>query len=128
MNVHSLSNAVLMMPVSLNSGPGSAFNVSPPPRANLGTRLSAKLCFAPGMMNLKRGCDFRCGDDVKDWGWFSVGYKKTSLAAHNFACVVECGGAPPLLRENRESPSGPRLRRRSKSGGTPPHSTTWPSF
>ncbi len=37
--------------------------------------------------------------------------------------VLECGGAPPLLRKMRVS-FRPRLPRRSKSGGAPPHSKT----
>ena len=37
--------------------------------------------------------------------------------------VVECGGVPPLWRKTRVSFRS-QLRRRSKSGGAPPHSIT----
>src|SRR5437762_8048813 len=37
--------------------------------------------------------------------------------------VLECGGVPPLLGKTRVS-FCPRLPRRSKSGGAPPHSKT----
>ena len=43
-------------------------------------------------------------------------------APRNDGHVVECGGVPPLSRKTQRF--FPWLRRRSKSGGAPPHSTT----
>src|SRR5204863_4204199 len=55
--------------------------------------------------------------------WVSPNRARVFQTPRNDGHVLECGGVPPLLRKTLVS-FRPRLRRRSKSGGAPPHSKT----